>query len=47
MQRGNRVHTLLGLLISVMGVLVNCLSVTYFIGTGRWCKEVVLGLRTG
>ena len=41
-QRGNRVHTMLGLLISLMGVLINCLSVTYFIGTGRWCKEVVL-----
>jgi len=35
------VHRLSGILAALMVVLVNSLAVTYFIGTGRWCKEVV------
>ncbi len=34
-------HFLLGLAASLVTVLVNCITVTYFIGTSRWCKEVV------
>jgi hypothetical protein len=36
-----RIHLLVGILASLVAVLVNSISVTYFIGTGRWCKEVV------
>jgi hypothetical protein len=36
-----RIHMLLGILASLVAVLVNSISITYFIGTGRWCKEVV------
>lgn len=36
-----RTHILIGILASLVGVLVNSVSVTYFIGTSRWCKEVV------
>lgn len=35
------VHRLSGVLAALMVVLVNSMSVTYFIGTGRWCREVV------
>jgi len=35
------VHRLSGVLAALMVVLVNSLSFTYFIGTGRWCREVV------
>lgn len=34
------VHRLSGILSALMVVLVNSMSVTYFIGTGRWCREV-------
>lgn len=34
-------HFLFGLAASLVAVLVNSVSVTYFIGTGRWCREVV------
>ena len=34
------VHILLGILAALVTVLVNSISVTYFIGTSRWCKEV-------
>lgn len=34
-------HFFLGVATSLVVVLVNCISVTYFIGTSRWCKEVV------
>lgn len=34
-------HRLLGILAALVGVLVQCIAVTYFIGTARWCKEVV------
>lgn len=34
-------HMLLGIMAGLVAVLVNCISVTYFIGTSRWCKEVV------
>ena len=36
-----RVHMPLGVTTSLGVILVNCIAVTYFIGTGRWCREVV------
>jgi hypothetical protein len=33
-------HFMLGLLAAVCTLLVHCLSMTYFLGTGRWVKEV-------
>jgi len=33
-------HFLLGLLAALVTVLVNSITVTYFIGTSRWCREV-------
>jgi hypothetical protein len=39
--RWGTVHRLSGVLAALMVVLVNSMSVTYFIGTGRWCREVV------
>ncbi len=35
------VHRLSGMLTALVVLLVNSISVTYFIGTGRWCREVV------
>jgi hypothetical protein len=35
------VHRLLGLVAALMVVFVESIVVTYFIGTSRWCKEVV------
>ena len=35
------VHRLSGILTALVVVLVNSIAVTYFIGTGRWCREVV------
>ncbi len=35
------VHILLGIGSSLFVVLVCSIAVTYFIGTGRWCREVV------
>ena len=34
------VHMLLGSAASLMAILVSSITVTYFIGTSRWCKEV-------
>ena len=39
-RRRARIHMLLGILAGLVAILVNSISVTYFIGTGRWCKEV-------
>lgn len=39
--RWGTVHRLSGVLSALMVVLVNSMVVTYFIGTGRWCREVV------
>ena len=39
--RWGTVHRLSGIFSSLMVVLVNSMAVTYFIGTGRWCREVV------
>ena len=36
-----RVHFLFGLAAALSVVFVNSVAVTYFIGTSRWCKEVV------
>ena len=35
------VHRLTGVAAALVVVLVNSIVVTYFIGTSRWCKEVV------
>jgi hypothetical protein len=32
---------MIAVLASLVAVLVNSISVTYFIGTSRWCREVV------
>ncbi len=34
-------HTLFGVAAALVTLLVNSITVTYFIGTSRWCKEVV------
>jgi hypothetical protein len=39
--RWGTVHRLSGVLSALMVVLVNSMAVTYFIGTARWCREVV------
>ncbi|MCA9189957.1 MAG: hypothetical protein R3E01_28745 [Pirellulaceae bacterium] len=41
LQRHTRMHMLTGVLAALMTVLVNSIAVTYFVGTSRWCKEVV------
>ena len=33
-------HMLLGSAAGLMAILVNSITITYFIGTSRWCKEV-------
>lgn len=35
------IHFYLGVASSLLAILVSSISVTYFIGTNRWCKEVV------
>jgi len=35
------VHRMAGLATALVVVLVNSIVMTYFVGTGRWCKEVV------
>jgi hypothetical protein len=40
-QRWGTMHRLTGVATAMAVVLVNCICVTYFIGTSRWCKEVV------
>ena len=45
LQRGDPVYTvhfLVGLLAALSTLLVHCLIFTYFLGTGRWVKEVGL-----
>ncbi|HEY2411499.1 MAG TPA: hypothetical protein VGI40_04625 [Pirellulaceae bacterium] len=34
------IHMLLGAAAAMVTVLVNSITITYFIGTSRWCKEV-------
>lgn len=34
-------HFLVGVLAALVAILVQSIGITYFIGTGRWCKEVV------
>jgi len=34
------IHMLLGTGGTLVAILVNCITITYFIGTSRWCKEV-------
>lgn len=41
MQGWQRFHFMLGVAAALLTVLVNSISVTYFIGTTRWCREVV------
>ena len=38
-------HFLLGLSAAIFTLLVHCLIFTYFLGTGRWVKEVKLAYR--
>ncbi len=40
-QQRATVHRLAGISAGVVVLLVNSIVVTYFIGTSRWCKEVV------
>jgi hypothetical protein len=40
LNRWMRLHWWLGILASLVALLVNSVTVTYFIGTSRWCKEV-------
>src|SRR5262249_7322084 len=37
-----QLHFLLGLATAVLTLLLHCLIFTYFLGTGRWVKEVGL-----
>jgi len=39
------IHFTLGLLSALAALLVHCLIFTYFLGTGRWVKEVGLAYR--
>jgi hypothetical protein len=39
-RRRMTVHMLLGSAASLLAILVNSITITYFIGTSRWCKEV-------
>jgi hypothetical protein len=39
--RWGTVHRLSGMFTALVVLLVNSIAVTYFIGTGRWCREVV------
>lgn len=34
------IHRLLGVATALVAILVNSITITYFIGTSRWCKEV-------
>jgi len=34
-------HVLFGVAASLVTILINCITVTYFIGTNRWCREVI------
>ena len=40
LRRQATIHILLGLGAALVCVLVNSITVTYFIGTNRWCREV-------
>ncbi|MBA62211.1 MAG: hypothetical protein CMJ76_07580 [Planctomycetaceae bacterium] len=40
-KKRHSLHFLLGVFTAVVCVLVNAISVTYFIGTTKWCNEVV------
>ena len=40
-QQWATVHRLCGMLAAIGMVFVHCVVVTYFVGTSRWCKEVV------
>jgi hypothetical protein len=39
--RRRTMHTLISIAAALVTVLVNSITVTYFIGTGKWCSEVV------
>ena len=41
-RRSTTLHILFGIVATLVTILVNCIAVTYFVGTSRWCKEVVL-----
>lgn len=39
------IHLWLGLLAAIFNLLVHCAIFTYFLGTGRWVKEVAIAYR--
>lgn len=39
------IHFCLGLTTAIVGLLVHCLIFTYFLGTGRWVKEVAIAYK--
>ncbi len=41
MHNRKRTHVWVGISAALMVLLVNAICITYFVGTGRWCKEVV------
>ena len=44
-QKRHRVHFLLGVLSALVCILVNGIAMTYFIGSSKWCAEVVEAYR--
>ena len=40
-KRRKTMHFMLGVVASLVTLLVNSITVTYFVGTSRWCREVV------
>jgi hypothetical protein len=38
------VHRQAGLVAAIVVIFANSISVTYFIGTSRWCREVIVGV---
>ena len=40
-QQAARLHRLMGIAAALVVMLVNGITVTYFVGTSRWCREVV------
>lgn len=39
-RRRMTLHMLLGSVAALVAILVNSITITYFVGTSRWCKEV-------
>ncbi|MCA9215606.1 MAG: hypothetical protein KDB27_21220 [Planctomycetales bacterium] len=41
MRQRSSVHRMVAILTAIVTLLVNSIAITYFVGTSRWCKEVV------